>query len=446
MADIPVWSNTGIEPSETIKENGFEKGYRPPAEYFNWFFNRTSAALNELASPTSLTVGSECQANGQYSVATGYQTTAHGDASHAEGIGTVAGDTTEENGDVTNAMFKRASHAEGFKTTASGWASHSEGYQTTASGEASHAEGLQAKATAQSAHAEGRLTTASEVDAHAEGTNTTADGVSAHAEGSGSHATGTASHAEGYTTTATGNYSHSGGNQSAANGVCSQAIGYKVTANDYNFVIGHNNKSTTAGKVDANTGDVFVIGNGIEGGAKSNAFRVTGSGQVMGTQAYTASGADYAEIFEWLDGNSNNEDRRGLFVTLDGEKIRIATSENDYILGVVSATPSIIGDVHSDDWNGKYVTDVFGARIVENGTWKLSDEFDINKDDEYINRLDRKEWSAVGMIGKLIVIDDGSCEVNGYCKATTNGIATKSDTGYRVIARIDKTHIKIVLK
>lgn len=438
MADIPTWDNVGIEPSNTIKTNGFEKGYRPPAEYFNWFFNRTSAALSELANPTSLTVGSECDASGQYALATGYQTTAYGDVSSAEGYQTIAGNTELLNhGDLTDITsmlqgYSLASHAEGILTTASGQASHAEGYNTTASYTATHAEGS--------------ATTASGQSAHAEGYNTTASGEYAHAEGSGSNATGTASHAEGYTTTAAGNYSHSGGNQSAANGVCSQAIGYKVTANDYNFVIGHNNKSTTAGKVDANTGDVFVIGNGIEGGAKSNAFRVTGSGQVMGTQAYTASGADYAEIFEWLDGNSNNEDRRGLFVTLDGEKIRIATSENDYILGVVSATPSIIGDVHSDDWNGKYVTDVFGARIVENGAWKLSDEFDINKDDEYINRLDRKEWSAVGMIGKLIVIDDGSCEVNGYCKATTNGIATKSDTGYRVIARIDGNHIKIVMK
>jgi hypothetical protein len=49
------------------------------------------------------------------------------------------------------------------------------------------------------------------------------------------------------------------------------------------------------------------------------------------------------------------------------------------------------------------------------------------------------------MLGKLVVIDDGTCEVNGYCKPK-NGTATKSDTGYRVLARLDETHIKVLMK
>ena len=48
------------------------------------------------------------------------------------------------------------------------------------------------------------------------------------------------------------------------------------------------------------------------------------------------------------------------------------------------------------------------------------------------------------------MVDDGTCEVDGWCKPNANGagIATKSDTEtkYRVIKRIDEIHIKIILK
>lgn len=211
-------------------------------------------------------------------------------------------------------------------------------------------------------------------------------------------------------------------------------------------VIGKSSKTPTAANPATNTGDLFVIGSGLQSGAKSNAFRVTASGAVMGTQAYTATGADFAEAFEWVDGNPNNEDRRGLFVTLDGEKIRLATADDDYIAGVVSAAPTVVGDAHTDDWQGKYVTDVFGARVLENEAWKLSDGFDETKDDNYTSRLERPEWSAVGLVGKLVVVDDGTCQVNGYCYPSENGIATAAESGYRVMARIDDNHVRVLLK
>ena len=218
------------------------------------------------------------------------------------------------------------------------------------------------------------------------------------------------------------------------------------TAKSLNFVIGKYNKSTTAASASGTTGDLFVIGNGLSS-ARTNAFRVTAAGDVMGTKSYAATGADYAEMFEWADGNKKNADRRGLFVTLDGEKIRLATADDDYILGVVSATPSVVADAHSDDWCKKWKTDIFGERLLDdNGAWILNDEFVEEDNEKYVSRADRKEWAAIGMVGKLIVIDDGTCEVNGYCTPTKGGKATKSETGYRVIARLDDTHIKVVVK
>lgn len=235
----------------------------------------------------------------------------------------------------------------------------------------------------------------------------------------------------GHGTTATTNYVVFGMRNNTANNV---------------FVCGKSAKAPTATGGDLTTGDVFVIGNGLSSGARSNALRVTAAGAVMGTQAYTASGADFAEAFEWLDGNPDGEDRRGLFVTLDGEKIKLASANDSYVLGVVSATPTVIGDAHTDDWQGKYVTDVFGVRTLSGGAWQLSEGFDESLDESYMSRLDRPEWAAVGLVGKLIVVDDGSCTVNGYCKPAENGVATSSENGYRVMSRIDETHVKILLK
>lgn len=236
-----------------------------------------------------------------------------------------------------------------------------------------------------------------------------------------------------------------------ANHTVSGTSGYALfgegnTAKDYNFVCGKRSKAPTAADPATNTGDLFVIGCGLSGGAKSNALRVTAAGEVLGTQAYAASGADYAEMFEWLDGNEFAEDRRGLFVTLDGEKIRLATAEDDFVLGIVSAAPSVVGDACTDDWQGKYVTDVFGARVLVDGRFQLSESYDEALDESYTSRLERPEWAAIGLVGKLVVVDDGTCEPNGYCKPAANGVATAADSGYRVLARIDELHVKVLLK
>ena len=291
-------------------------------------------------------------------------------------------------------------------------------------------------------------------DSHAEGRSTTASGTDSHAEGRSTTASGTDSHAEGSNTTASGDYSH--------------AEGYYTTASSYQHAGGRYNSNTTGpASVSSTTGSIFVLGKGTSSSARSNAFRIATTGAVYGNGAYNTSGADYAEYFEWKDKNTDNQDRVGLFVTLDGEHIRLANSDDDYILGVVSATPSIVGDSYfGDNWHGMYETDIFGRPIIETvhveeyideetgetvpahdeDRWVLNPEW--NHEQEYKAREDRSEWSAIGMLGKLIVIDDGTCEVNGYCKVADNGIATKSDdkSGYRVMARLDDTHIKILFR
>lgn len=303
---------------------------------------------------------------------------------------------------------------------------------------------------------------------HAEGGYTTASGSSSHAEGYSTTASGQMSHAEGNDTTASGYYSHAEGRYTTASGVSSHAEGYFTTASDYQHSSGKYNDEKSA----PSSGDtqdtthsdaIFMVGCGTSS-AKKNAFRITSGGKCYGAMAFGASGADFAELFEWADGNPNDEDRRGLFVTLEGEKIKLANVGDDYI-GIVSGDQAFIGNSASEEWQGKYLTDVFGAKLsqevevpakIDDVTGKviipasttiqyvLNPDYDPNE--EYIMRENRKEWGIVGLIGQIIMIDDGTCTVGGYVEPSTNGIGTASNNGYRVMKRIDENHIKVLVK
>ena len=293
-----------------------------------------------------------------------------------------------------------------------------------------------------------------------------------HAEGGSTKASGDYSHAEGFVTTALGDYSHAEGGSTTASGDYSHAEGYDTIASgDHEHVQG---KYNIKDKVVNRYAD--IIGNGFmdnEGNIiPSNAATVDWDGYAWYAGAVSSKSADYAEFFEWLDGNPNNEDRVGYLVTLDGEKIRFANPE-DEILGIISANPAILGDNYECDWNGKYLTDEFGRilydkveefidipkvdeetgeTIVEKKSLGFFDHPRINPDydpdQEYINRRDRSEWAMVGMLGKLFVRDDGTAQINGYVSAGENGIATASveKTNMRVLSRVNDHIVKVLLK
>ena len=128
---------------------------------------------------------------------------------------------------------------------------------------------------------------------------------------------------------------------------------------------------------------------------------VRGDGQVYSDGSTSMSTpADYAEYFEWADGNINNEDRAGYSVSLiNGNQIKIAESGED-VIGIVSANPAVVGDAAWNMWIGKYKKDQFNRYVRdENGDRILSEDFD--PESEYVSREDRPEWSPVGLVGKL---------------------------------------------
>ena len=318
----------------------------------------------------------------------------------------------------------------------------------------------------------GEGNTASGLRAVALGYNNTASNSYALAIGNGNTVSGTGAFASGYQTTASADYSTTEGNKTKSTGYYAHAMGTNTTALQNQLAMGSYNDETLAAQngLSGTVGTAFVIGNGTSS-SKSNAFRVQSDGSTYAKGAYNATGADYAEYFEWADGNTDNEDRRGYFVTFDEEKpnmIRKAKSSDEYILGVISGNPCIIGN--SDEcWLGKNMFDEFNSpiyetieeeieyedpetheittKLVEVTQHKVNPNYDPDK--QYVHRSERPEWSTVGFIGVLPVIEDGTCKVGGYCKCNDDGIATLAEPSkfnYRVIERVSENVVKVVIK
>lgn len=68
----------------------------------------------------------------------------------------------------------------------------------------------------------------------------------------------------------------------------------------------------------------------------------------------------------------------------------------------------------------------------------------------YILGIVSGEWVPVGMLGVLSVIDDGSCQVDGFCCCSKDGIAKacekETEGACRVIERISENVVRVVLK
>ena len=220
---------------------------------------------------------------------------------------------------------------------------------------------------------------------------------------------------------------------------------------------------------DYNNTYAHIVGNGTNWNNRSNAYTLDwqGNGTFAGTVS-SATGADYAEYFEWKDGNPNNEDRVGYIVTLDGDKI-VKANTGDDVLGICSGTAMVLGDSAEWNWSKRYLTDDFGRIIYEDRiehheaiynpdgelikeAWdeevhapKQNPEYDASQ--PYAKRADRPEWQIVGMMGKIYVRDDGSCVVNGYADVK-DGIATKANgkTNMRVMERVSDNIVRVLMK
>lgn len=215
------------------------------------------------------------------------------------------------------------------------------------------------------------------------------------------------------------------------------------------------------------TDAMLVVGNGTST-SRNNALVVKTTGEVLADGAFTPNGADYAEFFEWQDGNPKAEDRIGLVVALDGEKIRPAMPGDD-VLGIVSGTAAVLGDSAAMYWKDKYLTDEYG-RVLYDMVEEFMDHTDSKTDETvqvslgivpqprlnpaydpeaiYIPREERKEWDQIGIMGKLYTRDDGTCAAGDYGCPGENGVLTKSETptNIRVMKRTGDNIVLVLLK
>ena len=157
------------------------------------------------------------------------------------------------------------------------------------------------------------------------------------------------------TTSAQTSYPFKANNTHASfNGYAYQTDISRAAHQDYYFFVARSNLSVSA----------------------DNEFLLRGNGEAYADGSWNSGGADYAEYFEWKDGNSDGEDRRGYPVVLDGNMIRKATSDDlaSSIIGIVSTAPAIVGDSDTEQYKQKYLKDDFGSFIWEDYTVTEWDE------------------------------------------------------------------------
>ena len=193
-------------------------------------------------------------------------------------------------------------------------------------------------------------------------------------------------------------------------------------------------------KVDANTA-MNPRWNAISVLAESDTetFKVDGEGSVYTNGSFYTNKNCYAELFEWADGNSRDENRNGFTVTLDSSgKLRVA-DEGDKVVGVVVPNAALIGNSAWNHWHKKYSDNTYNYKIVEwleieTSTLKsfykqnLSKDFALpenaveiqtdyngnnlhkhahntswDKTREYMGREKRKGWAVVCILGSAPV-------------------------------------------
>lgn len=419
-------------------------------------------------------------------------TTASAATAHAEGYGTTAGG--------------QYSHSEGYKTTAGGTASHAEGYCTNAANAYTHAEGLWTKTSNTVEHAEGQYNkthTGKTIHSIGIGTSDT-NRVNAvevtkagdvYIKGVGGYV-GTSLDNVKSLQTVVGNIQGGYTYNETARSVAFQANTTDNSDNqanaDYSFVIGFNNKAHKQGELQAgnsfvggdncnayhsnslvfgqglftvmgnqtilgkfnkglshwNDKPVLELGFGSSDSRRSTLFLVNASGWSASLGGFAQNNiGDFAEYFEWADGNPDSEDRVGYMVQVNGDKIEIAENLENCI-GIVTGTAAFVADSGYLEWHDRFLRDEWGRCIYEinedgERVKKENPEYDNTK--IYIPREQRKEWSPVGLLGKVLTRQDGTLKVGGFagCK---NGVATDSDKGYRVLKVISDDIALLLVK
>ena len=145
----------------------------------------------------------------------------------------------------------------------------------------------------------------------------------------------------------------------------------------------------------------------------------TNTGSAGADVNWNSNNFDFAEMFEWSDGNPDEEDRIGYSVCVDTltGKIRKA-EEGDTPFGVVSGTASFVANSGEHKWAGYAKRDEWGRILQEpayngegepllddegNHRTKMAEnpEWDESLVHDYVPRSERPEWACIGVLGQV---------------------------------------------
>lgn len=282
----------------------------------------------------------------------------------------------------------------------------------------------------------------------------------------------------------------------AVSGIFSSSLGgsHNTSSGSYSITLGGRNNTAShdhaiaIGKSAASDGTYRMV---FAAGAGNTIKFDFASGNGYFDGGADIGNADYAEYFEWADGNLNNEKRYGFAVSLiDNGKIEIGNSN---IIGIISSVPGIIGDSAELSWKNKYKTDEWGiiqqeefykytiirkneknkneiiivwvdkegnqySSEVRNSLEKtnkiLKNKFSFTEEEEankkiikidlfsegydpsksYVPRSQRPEYTSVGLLGKLRVRTSENIN-SKFIDFNSDGVAING-TKYRVIENI----------
>ena len=205
-------------------------------------------------------------------------------------------------------------------------------------------------------------------------------------------------------------------------------IRFDLACEDYRDIDGDGHLFRRDGQAQIGVDDFFYI-HDINTSDNNLRLRIrleTNSGNIDAEGSINANQSlDFAEYFEWSDGNPSNEDRIGHTVSADGltGKIKIA-EEGETVIGVISGTAGYIGGGQAFSWQGRFKHDEWGREVFEeqkdeDGNLIYADaetraqivkterieteEYNPLLENSYVPRELRKEWDVVGLVGQIRV-------------------------------------------
>lgn len=166
--------------------------------------------------------------------------------------------------------------------------------------------------------------------------------------------------------------------------------------------------------------DLFRIRDNGNTTAENKRFEFnTDNGSAGADANWNSNNFDFAEMFEWHDGNPDEEDRIGYSVSLVPNTGKIKKAEaGETPIGIISGTAGFVGDSGFNAWSQMYVTDEWGRpeydllfnddgtpQLSKYGTQKRTKRInpDYDPDQTYVQRRNRPEWGTVGLLGKVMM-------------------------------------------